>query len=316
MPDTVRNQTRFPQPSRQKKGCGFPVGVFIAVICLATGAMVEAFIGSGKMHDLAMFYSVRSCFSAGDIFLADRGLSSYAEMALFLANGIDSVLRLHHKRRTDFRKGRILGLGDHVVCWPRPKHCPKGLRQEDFEKLPPSLMVREIRYRVAAKGFRSREVVLSTTLLDAESYSAEELAKLYFQRWRIEVDFRHLKITMQMDVLRGHSPNVVEKEFWAHILAYNLLRRLLWEAGIMNGVSALALSVKGAIQHLLARWALFWHKRLLENLGQTLMVIALEIVPQRPGRVEPRVRKRRPKNYTLMTMPRHKLKQRLPMENY
>jgi hypothetical protein len=316
MPDTPRNQARYPQPCQQKKGCGFPVGMFVAVVCLATGAVVDAFIGGGKMHDLAMFYYVRRCFARGDIFLADRGFSSYAEMALFLADGIDSVLRLHQKRLTDFRRGRVLGIGDHVVCWHRPKRCPKGLRLEDYEKLPPSLMVREIRYRVAVKGFRSREVVLSTTLLDADAYPAEALAGLYFQRWEIEVDFRHLKITMQMDVLRGHSPEVVEKEFWAHILAYNLLRRLMWEAGAINGVHALTLSVKGSIQHLLSRWTLFWHKRFLESLGEMLLAISLEEVQYRPGRVEPRVRKRRPKNYSLMTMPRHKLMKLLPMEHY
>ena len=237
MPDTPRNQARFPQSGRQKKGCGFPIGVFVAVACLATGAIVDAFIGSGKMHDLAMFYYVRSCFSAGDVFLADRGFSSFAEMGLFLADGIDSVLRLHKSRRTDFRRGRVLGCGDHIVSWPRPKRCPKGLLAEDYELLPQNLMVREIRYQVTAKGFRSREVVLSTTLLDAEKYPAAELASLYFHRWEIEVDFRHLKITLQMDVLRGHSPDVVEKEFWSHILAYNLLRRVMRECGVKHGAS-------------------------------------------------------------------------------
>ncbi len=316
MPDTPGNQERFPQPGNQKKGCGFPVGVFVAVACLATGAIVDAFIGGGRMHDLAMFYHVRSCFSAGDIFLADRGFSSYAEMGLFLADGIDSVLRLNQKRLSDFRRGKVLGVGDHIVCWPRPKICPKGLRAEDYEKLPPSLMVREIRYQVSVKGFRSREVILSTTLLDAEAYPADELAELYFQRWEIEVDFRHLKTTMQMDVLRGHSPDVVEKEFWAHILAYNLLRRLMWESGVIHGALPVGLSVKGCIQHLLSRWVLFWRNGFLESLGEMLLAIALEEVPYRPGRVEPRVRKRRPKNYSLMTRPRSELRKLLPMYHY
>ena len=213
MPDTARNQASFPQPCRQKKGCGFPVGVFVAVVCLATGAVVDAFVGGGTMHDLAMFYYVRSCFVRGDIFLADRGFPAYAEMALFLNRGVDSVVRLHQRRLMDFRCGRVLGIGDHIVSWPRPKRCPNGLRPEDFDRLPPGLLVREIRYRVTARGFRSHEVMLSTTLLDARPYPAEALADLYSRRWEIEVDFRHLKVTMQMDVLRGHSPEVVEKEF-------------------------------------------------------------------------------------------------------
>ena len=316
MPDTLRNQARFPQPCRQKKGCGFPVGVFVAVVCLTTGAVVDAFIGGGKMHDLAMFYYVRSCFVAGDIFLADRGFSAYAEMALFLGKGVDSVVRLHQRRLTDFRCGRVLGIGDHIVSWPRPKHCPKGLRPEDFELLPPSLLIREIRYQVTVKGFRSRQVVLATTLLDAEKYPAKELANLYFQRWEIEVDFRHLKITMQMDVLRGHSPDVVEKEFWAHLLAYNLLRSLMWDAGEQHEKTPTKLSLKGAIQHLLPHWPPFRRKQFSEELEDLLALIAAEWLPIRPGRVEPRVRKRRPKQYTLMSKPRHELKMILPKENF
>ncbi len=269
---------------------------------------MDAFIGSGKMHDLAMFYYVRSCFSAGDVFLADRGFSSFAEMGLFLADGIDSVLRLHKSRRTDFRRGRVLGCGDHIVSWPRPKRCPKGLLAEDYELLPQNLMVREIRYQVTAKGFRSREVVLSTMLLDAEKYPAAELASLYFHRWEIEVDFRHLKITLQMDVLRGHSPDVVEKEFWSHILAYNLLRRVMRECGVKHGAPPRRLSVKGCIQHLLSRWVFSRRGGFLKLLEELLLVTSLEAVPHRPGRVEPCVRKRRPKSYPLMTRPRHESK--------
>ena len=316
MPDTVRNQARFPQPCRQKEGCGFPVGVFVAVVCLATGAVVDAFVGGGKMHDLAMFYYVRSCFVAGDIFLADRGFSAYSEMALFLANGVDSMVRLHQRRLTDFRRGRVLGIGDHIVSWPRPKRCPKGLRPEDFERLPPSLLVREIRYQVADKGFRTRQVVLATTLLDAKTYPAEALSELYFQRWEIEVDFRHLKITMQMDVLRGHSPDVVEKEFWAHVLAYNLLRNLMWDAGERYDKIPTKLSLKGTIQHLLPHWPPFRRKQSAEEFEDLLALIAVEWLPIRPGRVEPRVRKRRPKQYTLMSIPRRKLREMLPMENF
>jgi hypothetical protein len=316
MPDTARNQARFPQPCRQKPGCGFPVGVFVAVVCLATGSVVDAFVGGGKMHDLAMFYYVRSCFARGDIFLADRGFSAYAEMALFFDRGVDSVVRLHQRRQTDFRRGRVLGAGDHIVSWPRPKRCPKGLRPEDFERLPSSLLVREIRYQVTVKGFRSRQVVLATTLLDAEKYSTEALADLYFQRWEIEVDFRHLKTTMQMDVLRGHSPEVVEKEFWAHVLAYNLLRSLMWDAGQGYGEIPTKLSLKGAIQHLLPHWPPFRRKQFAEEFEDLLALIAAEWLPIRPGRVEPRVRKRRPKQYTLMSIPRRKLKGMLPMENF
>jgi hypothetical protein len=316
MPDTMANQAVFPQPGSQKPGCGFPMAGFVSVLCLATGALINAFVATCDVHDIAMFYFVRCSFVAGDIFLGDRGFSSYAEMALFKARGVDSVLRLHQRRKTDFRRGCVLGLCDHIVSWQKPPFRPKGLREEDWLRLPDTMQVREVRYRVTVKGYRAQAVTLSTTLLDAEAYPMEKLAELYFRRWEIEVDYRHVKTTMQMDVLRGQSPNVVEKEFWAHILAYNLLRRLLWEAGAVNGIWALALSVKGGLQHIMARWCLFWRGSLLRALGDLLCRIALEVVPDRPGRVEPRVRKRRPKSYTLMTKPRNELKKMLPRYHY
>ncbi len=316
MPDTPENQEKYPQPGSQKKGCGFPVAGFVAVICLATGALLGAMLGTWKTHELALFYSLRHYFRTGDIFLADRGFSSYGEMALFWKRGVDSVLRLHQRRRADFRSGRVLAIDDHVATWIKPVCRPKGLQQEDYDQLPEMLQIREIRYRVIVKGYRTNEVTLSTTLLDAEIYSTEALADLYFQRWQVEVDFRHLKITMQLDVCRGKSPDVVEKEFWAHALAYNLIRRLMWDAGDIWDGNALGLSLKGTIQHLLARWILFWAERESDDYELLLALINMETLPYRPGRVEPRVRKRRPKNYSLMTMPRHELKKLLPRDHY
>jgi hypothetical protein len=316
MPDTAENQAKYPQPSSQKKGCGFPVAGFVAVICLATGALLAAMLGTWKAHELTLFFYLRRYFRAGDIFLADRGFSSYAEMALFWKRGVDSVLRLHQRRRTDFRSGRVLGVDDHVAIWTKPIRCPKGLSREDYESLPETLPVREIRYRVMVKGYRTSEVVLTTTLLDAEKYSAGALADLYFQRWQVEVDFRHIKISMQLDICRGKSPDVVEKEFWAHVLAYNLIRRLMWEAGNTWDGDALGLSLKGAIQHLLCRWMLYWVERDGGDYELLLALVNAETIPHRPGRIEPRVRKRRPKNYSLMTKPRHELKKMLPKDHY
>ena len=316
MPDTERNQAKYPQPTSQKPGCGFPVAGFVAVICLATGAFLDVALGTWNAHDMALFYYVRSCFRRGDIFLADRGFSSYAEMALFLERGVDSVVRLHQRRRTDFRRGRVLGVDDHIEVWTRPRRTPKGLREEDFSRLPETLQVRELRYRVAIKGYRTNEITLSTTLLDAKRYPAEALAELYFRRWQIEVDFRHLKTTMQLDVCRGKSPNVVEKEFWAHVVAYNLVRSVMWDAGDTWDGEALGLSLKGAIQHLLSRWILYWGETTPDDHELLLALINTETLPWRPGRVEPRVRKRRAKNYSLMTKPRHELKKMLPKYHY
>ena len=316
MPDTPENQERFPQPSTQKAGCGFPVADFVAVICLATGVFLDAALGTWKVHELALFYHLRHHFHQGDIFLADRGFASYAEMALFLKRGVESVLRLHQRRRADFKSGRVLAVDDHIAIWTRPTHCPKGLRSEDYDQLAETLDIREIRYRVTVKGYRTTEVIISTTLLDVERYPAEALADLYFQRWQVEVDFRHLKTTMQLDICRGQSPDVVEKEFWAHVLAYNLIRRLMWEAGDTWDGCALGLSLKGTIQHLLSRWILYWEAQEHDDYDLLLALVNNESIPHRPGRVEPRVRKRRPKNYSLMTEPRTELKKRLPLYHY
>ena len=159
------------------------------------------------------------------------------------------------------------------------------------------------------KGYRTRQVTLATTLLDAETYSAEALAELYFLRWTVELDFRHIKTTMQMDVLRGRTPDVVRKEIWTHLLAYNLIRTVMWEAAVRGPTPVCRLSFKGTIQHMLALRNLFVAGRgQAEDLDLLLQLVGRQIVPLRPERVEPRVRKRRPKAYKLMTQPRSELK--------
>ena len=305
MPDTPANQAEYPQPAGQKPGCGFPVVAFVAVFCLATGALLALSMGKWFLHDLSLFYFVRETFVCGDILLADRGFCSYAELALMQQRGVDSVLRLHQRRQPDFRRGRILGLEDHVVTWTKPVRCPPGLRQADYRRLPDSLKVREVRYQVAVKGFRTREVSLATTLLNADLYSPEALAELYFRRWDVELDFRHLKTTMQMEVLRCKKPTMVRKEIWAHLLAYNLIRSVMWAAARPGAVRPRHLSVKGTMQHVLS----FREAPALSALDDLLLkLVGQQIVPYRPDRIEPRVRKRRPKNYPLMTRPRSELK--------
>lgn len=305
MPDTSANQAEYPQPESQKPGCGFPIVAFVAVFCLATGALLALSIGKWFLHDLSLFYFVREAFVFGDILLADRGFCSYAELALMKQRGVDSVLRLHQRRKLDFRRGRILGLEDHVVTWTKPERRSRGLREADYLRLPDSLEVREVRYRVATKGFRTREVVLATTLLNADMYLPEALAELYFRRWDVELDFRHLKTTMQMEVLRCKKPAMVRKEIWTHLLAYNLIRSVMWEAANGSSTGARRLSVKGTIQHVSS----FREASSSDALDALLLkIVGRQIVPYRPGRIEPRVRKRRPKSYPLMTRPRSELK--------
>lgn len=311
MPDTADNQRAYPQPCGQAVGCGFPVVAFVGVFCLATGAALDIALGQWFLHDLSLFYFVRKAFALGDIMLADRGFCSYAEIALMQQRGVDTVIRLHQRRKTDFRRGRILGLKDHLVTWSKPVSCSRGLRQNDYDQLPPALRLREIRYRVAVKGFRTQEITLATTLLDSEQYSAGDLAELYFQRWEVELDFRHIKTTMQMDVLRGKTPDIVRKEIWAHLLAYNLIRSVMWEAAVTKKVSPRRISFKGTIQQVLSLRDLFIGDgagRMDTRWGTLLNLVAGQKIPYRPERFEPRVKKRRPKSYPLMTRPRAQLK--------
>ena len=311
MPDTIENQRVFPQPSGQKKGCGFPVVAFVGVFCLATGAAIAISVGKWYQHDLALFHLLRHVFEFGDIMLADRGFCSYAEMGLFSKRGVDVVMRLHQARKPDFRRGRVVGISDHIVTWEKPIQRPSGLRKKDFKSLPSAMEVREVRYDLVANGFRPLSITLATTLLDPGKYPAEDLAALYFRRWEIEVDFCHIKITMGMDVLRGRTPDIVRKEIWTHLIAYNLIRSLMWEASKTRGVSPLRISFKGSIQQVAARSDLYsvsGSVRKRTVFDSLLDSIADQLVPFRPFRVEPRVRKRRPKNYRLMTRPRAELK--------
>jgi len=165
MPDTAANQADYPQPTGQMPGCGFPVVAFVAVFCLTTGALLDVAMGKWFLHDLSLFYFVRDAFVCGDILLADRAFCSYAELALGLQRGVDAVVRMHQRRKTDFRRGRILGLADHIVRWNKPPQCPRGLRMEDYRRLGDSLRVRELRYRVHVDGFRTDTVTVATTLL-------------------------------------------------------------------------------------------------------------------------------------------------------
>ena len=225
--------------------------------------------------------------------------------------GVDTAVRLHQRRITNFRRGRILGIEDHIVTWSKPQNPPRRIRKKDFRGIPETLAVREVRYRVDVKGFRTQTITLATTLLDAQVYPPEDLADLYFQRWVVELDFRHIKITMQMDVLRCKSPQMVRKELWCHLLAYNLVRHLMWEAEQTKEGYAGRTSFKGTIQYLISFRAFFsgttpWQNRVL--LKQVFDLIATQEVPYRPHRVEPRVKKRRPKKYNLMNRPRAELK--------
>src|SRR5262245_21638245 len=254
MLDTPENQAEYPQPDTQKPGLGFPLARLAAVFSLATGAVLDLAIGryAGKgQSELGMLRGLWDLFRPGDVVLADRLMCAWTEMVMLKQRGIDSVCRLTCHRKNDFRRGKRLGEGDHVVEWPKPNK-PRSIDREAYAALPESLSVREVRVRVEQAGFRTRALVVVTTLLDTETVTAEDLAQLYRQRWNAELDLRSLKRTMQMDVLRCKSPGLVRKEIWAHILAYNLVRAVIAQAATRREVEPRSISFKGAVQTVLA----------------------------------------------------------------
>jgi hypothetical protein len=207
-----------------------------------------------------------------------------------------------------------LAIAIRRVTWYKPKKCPKGLTESEFVALPSTFTVREVYYYIIIPGFRTQQVSLITTLLDSKTYPALELVRLYGERWNIELDLRHLKSTLGMEILRSKTPQMVRKELYAYLPRYNLLRTLMWSAGNTYGTPPLRLSMHRTRHHLghfipvlLAADSTQCH-RIYCSL---LKVIVHKAVPARLGRSEPRVRKRRPKSYPLMQQPRHQLRKQL-----
>jgi hypothetical protein len=309
MPDTARNQRAFPQPSNQKKGCGFPVVKLVGCFCLASGALLHWAEGTLRVHESKLFRKLFAFFFPGDILLTDRGFCSYVHIALLLRAGIDTVMRLHQARSSDLRKGKRLGPNDRLVTWQKPKQRPRGCTATDWRRVPDTLTLRLVYVSICVPGFRTQSLVVVTTLTDPLAYPAQELAKLYLRRWAVELFFRDIKMTLGMDVLRCQTPAMVRKEIVMHAIAYNLIRALMQQAAALYNVPIERLSFKGSVDTL-RQWtdtlntAYDKPREQARLFNQLLQILAEDIVPHRPDRAEPRVRKRRPKAYPLMTQSR------------
>jgi hypothetical protein len=314
MPDTSENQAEYPQPDGQKPGLGFPMIRLVVLFCLATGALLDAAVGaySGKgTGELSLLRSIWGQLQEGEVLLADRLYCSWFEMALLRQRGVDVVLHRHQSRRTDFRTGQSLGDRDHLVRWPKPSR-PDWMNQETYASLPAELELRELEVMIHRKGFRPVKLILITTLLDAEEYLPEDLAEVYWQRWQAELDLRSVKETMQMGELRCKTPAMVRKEIWAHCLAYNLIRGMIAQASAEHGRRPCRISFKGALQTLNAFQYVLSHSHDVQEVYRRLLkAIATHQVGDRPGRVEPRAKKRRKKNYPVLTQPRSLARKRL-----
>lgn len=315
MPDTPENQEAYPQQAAQKEGLGFPILRLVGLISLSCGAVLDVALAPyhGKQTgETALLRQLLGSLRTGDILLADAIFCNYWMIALLLEHGVDLLSRHAGRRPVDFRQGERLGRWDHIVSWHKPRR-PTWMSQELYDRLPQTLRVRETKVAVSQKGFRCRPLLLVTTLRDAQAYPRQELATAFRCRWHAELDLRSIKHVMQMDVLRCKTPEMVRKEIWMHLLAYNLVRKLMAQAATEAGISPRDLSFKGTLQTLVAFAAAGWSypERNNELYAAVLRAVATHRVNDRPDRVEPRAVKRRPKKQVYLNEPRAVAKARL-----
>jgi len=309
MPDTPENQAEYPQSNSQEAGLGFPIMRAVALTSLATGMIVALATGpySGKeTGETALFRTLFEQLRSGDLVLADRYFGGWFMLALLQTLGLEFVTRLHQFRSADFTQGKRLGKGDHVTTWPKPQR-PDWLDKETYNRLPDQLEVREIEVQVVSPGFRTRSLVVVTSLLDSRLYSKSEIATLYRRRWIVELELRDIKSTMELDVLRRLTPEAVKCELWTGLLAYNLVRQSMLQSAQAGDVLPHQLSFTASLQMLTNTWVLAAVPPMV-TIGDNQRVIALRIlnghsqrVGNRPNRVEPRAVKRRSSPIALLT---------------
>ena len=321
MPDTPELQAYFGQSGEQKPGCGFPTAHWLVMLHAGTGMITKMLAGPLRTHDMSKAARLHPELQANDLLVADRAFCSYAHLALLLQRGVHGLLRIHQRTTVDFTPGRAyvhpgqgkaagkkgkprsrwmkqFGVTDQIVQWFKPMDKPTWMSKEQFAALPASITVRELRYTIHEKGFRPKEITLVTTLLDSEHYSLSCLADLFRQRWEIETNFGHLKTTMKMDVLKCKTVDGVLRELQVFALIYNMVRQVMLEAACRQEVDVRRISFIDAL-----RW--------LQTAKPGDELPRLVVNPYRPNRLEPRVKKRRPKSYSLMTKPRRQLKKEL-----
>jgi Transposase DDE domain len=317
MPDTEDNQKAYPRSPGTKAGVGFPLLRLVAIFSLANGAVLDAAMGpfvGKKTGEISLFRRIDQAVAAGDVLLADRLYATFWEVARLQRRGVDVIMRMHAGRKAVRFRCRGHAKGNRRVWWTKPQR-PKWMSEEEYESYPKEIRLRALRIDVRRRGSRVRRLVLVTTLVDARAVTMKDIGDLYRRRWQVEVDLRSLKTTMQMDILRGMTPALVRKEVWAHLLAYNLLRRLMARAALARAVPPETLSVAGTLQtvnaflpYLLAARTPEEHARLCAALDEG---IATHRVGDRPDRYEPRKVKRRPKNYARLRGPRAEERRRL-----
>jgi hypothetical protein len=312
MADSAANQAAYPQHGNQAAGCGFPLARIVVFFCLLTGAVVSACVADKTTSEIVMSRLLYQDLAPDDVAMADQAYGSYVDLALIQQQGADGVLRKHHARASDFRTGRKNAQRDHQIVWHKPNRPPAHMSDDEFAAIPATLTVREVCLRLPRKGFRHQRIIVVTTLLDAKRYTAQQLTRLYGWRWQAaEVNLRHLKTTLKMEMLTAKTPTMVCKEIWTHLLAYNLLRSLMEQAAPRLDYQRARLSFQGTRQRfsqMITLFATTTHTIRARLYAHLLQAIADDPLPLRPHRHEPRVVKRRPKSFPRMRQPRAVLK--------
>lgn len=312
--DTPANQKPFPQPANQQRGGGFPVMKLVVLFCLSSGALLARATGSLWDSEAGLLRRLRSALQPGDIVLGDRGFGNFPILAWLAGASVDLLARVPTNcRRVDFRCGQRLGRWDRVVLWRKGPRQGQWLSPEEWAALPETMKVRIVRVQVRPAGFRARQITLATTLLDAQLYPADELLAAYARRWRLELCFDDLKTTLGLESLKCLSPRLAEKELLVGLIAHNLLRCVMAEAAREHAVPVERISFKGTLDGLRqfgqaicqARGA----RRKKALWAALLLNLARDLVPERPGRCEPRAIKRRPK-YPFLNRPRQQQRDR------
>ena len=318
MPDTPQNQAKYPHPKTQKPGVGLPIARAVAIVSLSTACAMDLAMGpyQGKeTGESALLRSMLGSLAEGDIAVMDRYYCSFMMIALLLAQGTHTCARKHHLRHSDFRRGKRLGKYDHLIIWTRPAR-PAWMDEETYAQIPETLELREIRYTIVEPGRRTRSIDIITTLVDAEEYSKQDIADLFGFRWNSELDIRSIKSSLNLGHVRCKSPEMVHREVWTTILGYNLIRTTAAGAALLHDKQPRQISFASTCQYILASWmqlsgGLVDASSLDEYLLLMLKQIAACEVANRPGRLEPRVLKRRRHGYKLMQKPRAELRKEL-----
>jgi len=313
LPDTQKNQKRYPQPSSQKPGCGFPLLKFLALFSLSSGAILRVAMGHWKNQDVRLLHGLWDALEKGDILLGDRAYGEYLTLAALPLAGVDVVARLHGARRVDYRKA-IKPFGRHDALFQWHKGCQQSeiLTSKQWKEAPARITVRLLRFEAVIRR-RKKRVILVTSLLDPVAYPADQLIGLYARRWHLELALRHLKTTMGMELLRCQSPDMAEKELLAYLVAYNMIRCLMAQAVAQAGVEMHRLSFKGTVDAVRQYTPALHRARSKAQRQQIcnalLRIIVQDLVPLRSHRQEPRAVKRRPKAYQLLNKPRRKFRE-------